>query len=89
MRRLEFHLQSRTRFSLLQPDTDKTVVEKQLQQKSAFDRWTQLRSFENGDGVLVRDFRSGRNWTTAVAIKVLGPVNYIVKMDEGQRWKST
>ena len=77
----------RTRFSLLQPDTEKTVVEKQLQQKSAFDRRTRLRSFENGDRVLVRDFRSGRNWTTAVVIEVLGPVTYIVQTDEGQRWK--
>ena len=73
----------RTRFSLLQPDMERSVVEKQ---KASVDRRARSREFSEGDRVMVRDYRSGTNWIPAV-VEVLGPVTYIVETDTGQRWK--
>lgn len=77
----------RTRFSLLQPDAENSVLENQDRQKSSFDRRSRSRSFVEGDRVMVRNFRSGPDWVPAVVIEVLGPVTYIVETDYGQHWK--
>ena len=77
----------RTRLSLLQPNPENSVMEKQDRQKSSFDRRSRSRNFVEGDRVMVRDFRSGPNWVPAVIVEVLGPVTYIVETDHGQHWK--
>ena len=85
--KLLMHRELRTRFTLLQPDTERSVLEKQGQQKALVDRRARPREFSEGDRVMVRDYRSGTNWIPAVVVEVLGPVTYIVETDTGQRWK--
>ena len=77
----------KTRFSLLRPDTERSVVEKQCQQKASVACHTRPREFSEGDRVMVRDYRSGTNWIPAVVVEILGPMTYIVETDTGQRWK--
>ena len=63
----------RTRLSLLRPDREKTVMDKQAKQKSAHDRRAKLRQWIVGDQVLVRNHREGLDWIPAVIVEVLGP----------------
>ena len=75
----------RTRFSLLVPSTEKTVLDKQSLQKSAsHDRRSRARQFNVGDRVLVRNLRSGPDWIPATNVEVLGPVTYIIEAERGQ-----
>ena len=85
--KLLVHRELRTRFNLLQPDVENSVVKGQHQQKSSFDRRSRFRTVRVGDRVLVRDFRSSDKWIPAVVVEELGPVTFIVETDEGQRWK--
>ncbi len=75
----------RTRFNLLQPDCEKSVLDKQSQHKSAHDRRSRPREWEVGDRVMVRNLRPGPDWVPGVIREVL--VTYIVETDEGMRWK--
>ena len=78
----------RTRFSLLLPNTEQSVMEKQSVQKSSHDRRSRLREFIVGDRVLVRNHRPGPDWIPGTIIEVLGPVTYTVEIEDGgQRWK--
>ena len=78
----------RTRFSLLLPNTEQSVMEKQSVQKSSHDRRSRSREFIVGDRVLVRNHRPGPDWIPGTIIEVLGPVTYIVEIVEGgQHWK--
>ena len=77
----------RTRFSLLQPECEKTVLDKQVRQKLAHDRRSQCREWVLGDRVMVRSFQPGPDWIPGRVQEVLGPVTYIVTTDEGHRWK--
>ena len=62
----------RTRFSLLQPDREKSVADKQALQKSAHDRRARSRDWIIGDRVMARNLRPGP---------------YVVETEAGQRWK--
>ena len=78
----------RTRFSLLLPNTEQSVMEKQSAQKSSHDRRSRSREFIVGDRVLVRNHRPGPDWIPGTIIEVLGPVTFIVETEDGgQRWK--
>uniref|UniRef100_A0A1A8UU84 Gypsy retrotransposon integrase-like protein 1 n=1 Tax=Nothobranchius furzeri TaxID=105023 RepID=A0A1A8UU84_NOTFU len=72
--------QIRTRFSLLKPDLAKVVDGKQQKQKYYHDRpASTLRHLSEGDSVLIRNFRGGRErWTEGIVEKRLGPVTYWV-----------
>ena len=76
----------RTRLSLLQPDREKSVLDKQSQQKSAHDRRSQFREWTVGDRVMVCNLRPEPDWIPATIAEVLGPVTCIVDTDDGQRW---
>ena len=77
----------RTRFSLLQPDSEKTVLDKQAKQKAAHDRRSRPREWIVGDRVLARNLRPGPDWVPSKIVEVLGPVTYTIETDGGQRWK--
>ena len=72
---------------LIQPNTQKSVLNRQSAQKQSRDGQTGLRIWVIGDDVMVRDFRQGKSWTPAVVTKVLGPVTYLVETPEGHHWK--
>ena len=77
----------RTRLSLLQPNCERSVLEKQSLQKACHDRRSRPRNWVAGDRVLVRNHRDGPDWIPATIVDVLGPVTYIVETESGQRWK--
>ena len=77
----------RTRFSLLQPDREKSVADKQALQKSAHDRRAHSRDWIVGDRVMARNLRPGPDWVPSTIVEVLGPVTYVVETEAGQRWK--
>lgn len=77
----------RTRFTLLQPDTEKIVVDRQAHQKATHDRHSRQRQWSVGDRVLARNHRPGPDWIPSTVVEVLGPVTYTVETDEGHRWK--
>ena len=77
----------RTRLSLLRPDVNKSVRDRQTSQKVSHDRRARARSFVVGDRVLARNLRPGPDWIRGTIVEVLGPVTYIVEVDGGQRWK--
>lgn len=77
----------RTRLSLLRPNCEKSVLDKQTRQKSAHDRRCRHREWIAGDRVLVRNHRDGPDWIPGTIIEVLGPVTYIVQTDKGHKWK--
>ena len=85
--KLLFQRDLRTRLSLLQPSCEKSVLERQSQQKSAHDRRSHSRAWIAGDRVLVRNHRDGPDWIPGTIIEVLGPVTYLVETDSGQKWK--
>lgn len=76
-----------TRLDLLQPDPEKSVLNRQSSQKESHDGRTGLRTWTEGDNVMVRDFRQARSWTAAVIFRVLGPVTYLVETTDGLKWK--
>ena len=77
----------RTRFSLMQPDRNKTVVDKQAVQKSSHDSRAHHRDWIVGDRVMARNLRLGPDWVSCTIVEVLGPVTYVVETEDGQRWK--
>ena len=77
----------RTRLSLLRPDRENSVMEKQAKQKLAHDRRAKSREWIVGDRVLVRNHREGPDWIPATVIEVLGPVTYTVETEQGYKWK--
>ena len=57
-------------------------------QKSSHDRRSRAREFIVGDRVLARNHRPGPDWIPGTIVDVLGPVTYVVEIEEGgQRWK--
>ena len=77
----------RTRFSLLQPSHERSVLDKQALQKSAHDRRAYSRKWIVGDRVMARSLRPGPDCVPAVITEVLGPVTYVVETAEGLHWK--
>ena len=77
----------RTRFSLLQPDRDRTVADKQAVQKASHDRRAHSREWIVGDRAMARNLRPGADWVPCTIVEVLGPFTYLVDTDQGQRWK--
>ena len=77
----------RTRFDLLKPDLQRTVHNHQTRQKARHDRSAQLRQFNTGQSVMVRNFGSGANWIAGVIVRQEGPVTYVVEVSDGRLWK--
>ena len=77
----------RTRFSLLRPDHERFVVDKQATQKTMHDQRARSRAWIAGDRVMVRNLRPGPDWVSGTVVEVLGPVTYIIEVEDGSRWK--
>jgi len=76
----------RTRFDLMLPDREKTVVEKQSVQKEHKDRHSHERAWYVGEQVMARNLRPGPDWVPGVIVERLGPVTYLVEVDQ-RTWK--
>ena len=77
----------RTRFHLLQPSCEKSVLDRQAQQKLSHDQRARVREWNVGACVMVFSWRPGPDWIAGTVKEVLGPVTYIVETDDGHRWK--
>jgi len=86
---LFLHRNVRTRFDLLRPDREKWVTEKQALQKDYQDLHVRDRSWYVGERVMVQNFRpgSGAAWIPGVVMERLGPVTYLVDVNNDQIWK--
>ena len=79
--------QLKTRLDLVLPDITKQVEHAQMSQKQCHDGHSTTRSFQQGDKVLVRNYRSHPSWLPGIVKGVLGPVSYQVELKDGQLWK--
>lgn len=74
--------QLRTRLTLLRPDQEATIRQKQRQQKEQHDHDSkQLRTFQPGDHVAVRQFRGPEKWVPGIIVQSLGTVGYMVNIN--------
>ena len=77
----------RTRLDLLRPSRDQHVSSKQAQQKADHDKHAHPRAFHIGQNVMARNLRPGAPWLPGVVVERLGPLTYLVQVDNGQLWK--
>lgn len=78
----------RTRFDLLRPDYERKVCEKRAKQVAHHNQHAKMRQFHVGQKVMVKDMRpTDTKWIPGVDIKQLGPVSYLVKVEQGLHWK--
>ena len=77
----------RTRLDLLKPDVGTRVRAQQELHKSYHDRHSNFRSFDIGEGVWTKNFRDGPPWLKGVIADRLGPVSYLVRMEDGALWR--
>ena len=72
----------RTKLDLLLPDVQQSVTERQAAQVAG--KQTSVREFDVDGKVLVRNYGDkSRKWISAVVLKRLGPVGYLVKTANG------
>ena len=75
----------RSRLDLLQPNSKRTVQDRQMQQaKRACDR--KLCHFAVGQTVLARSYRGHRKWVPATVKEWHSPLSYTVKVASGAVW---
>ena len=84
---LMFMRQIRKRFDLLRPSTQTQVVTKQAQQKTNHDRHSRTRHLSVGESVLVRDFVHHPKWKEGKIASQLGPLTYLIILEDGRKWK--
>ena len=77
----------RTRLDLLKPDVAVYVGKKQAQQKLDHDNSRVIRTFTIGQKVMAKNFRDGPKWVPGVISKILGPLSYLVQMEDGLMWR--
>ncbi|XP_031564910.1 uncharacterized protein LOC116300226 [Actinia tenebrosa] len=75
----------RSRLDLMKPDVKSTVQQKQM--KKALEKKTPIRLFDNGQPVIVRDYRGQDKWVNGTINTQLGPLMYEVKTDAGSYWR--
>jgi hypothetical protein len=77
----------RTRFDLLKPNLERQVCEKQAAQKLHHDKHVRQRDFVIGQQVMARNLRQGPAWVPGRITEQLGPVTFVVSVNNGQTWK--
>ena len=71
----------RTRLTLIHPDLNSTVLNKQSKQVAG--HW---REFYAGERVAVRDVRALR-WLFGTVVERTGPKSYVIQLEDGRVWK--
>lgn len=84
---LMFRRDLRTRLHLINPDVGAHVRRQQAKQKTYHDCHCTARDFCIGQSVWARNFREGSPWIRAVVSDKLGPVTYLVHLENGDYWK--
>ena len=74
----------RSRLQQLLPDLSTRVEAKQAAQKCNHDGHTNLRVFQIGDPVFVRNFTNGPTWISGKIKEKRGPLSYTVTLSDGR-----
>ncbi|XP_041863718.1 uncharacterized protein K02A2.6-like [Melanotaenia boesemani] len=74
----------RSVLDLVVPDIKTRVQQKQFRQKVNHDKHRKLRSFAQGDDVLVRNYSYGPKWIPGVIHDITRPVSYSVRVGGGK-----
>ena len=74
----------RSHLDFLFPSVAQGVQQSQERQKTNHDQHVQSRTFQVGDEVYVVNHRGSPKWLPGVVVKLLGPLNLIVKVKGGQ-----
>ena len=74
----------RTRLDLVKPHTAEHVEKKQRQQKSKHDATARVRTFQMGDHVWFKNFRSGEQWIPGSITGKVGNVTFSVQLNDGR-----
>ena len=77
----------RTRLDLVMPEVAERVHTKQTQQKEYHDRHSQAQKLDVNQPVWARSFREGPQWVAVVVQDRLGPVSYLIRLDDGSLWR--
>ena len=77
----------RTRMHLIAPDVGEHVRDQQDRQQRHHDQHSRTRGFSVGTSVWARNFRDGSCWVKAVIADQLGPVSYLVQLENGDYWR--
>jgi hypothetical protein len=85
--RLFMQRELRTRFSLLRPNVDNFVLNKQSTEKAAHDKSSAPREFYTGESVHVKDLVKPNTWWPGVITQRTAPKSYIVTLTDGRCWK--
>ena len=83
---LLFKRNLRCRLDLLQPDL-KTVVEKKQEAQAKSKSSRRMREFQLDQRVSIRNFSDNRKWVTGVVQSRIGPLTYLVKLQDGRLCK--
>lgn len=76
----------RSRLDLLQPNSRRTVQDRQLQQAQRACEG-KLRHFAIGQSVLARSYRGDHKWVRAIVKERHGPLSYTVEVASGVIWR--
>jgi len=74
----------RSKLDLLKPELSRSGKRKQQKQKENHDGYTELKSFQVGDTVYVKDFPNGKDWLPGEVVKIQGPLSYHVQLTDGR-----
>ena len=77
----------RTRLDMLRPNLEMKVYTELAKQKQRHDEHSKERNFKTGDTVWARDFRGSTKWVSGIIIQSIGPVSYMIQLQDGQVWK--
>ena len=84
---LMFGRNLRTRLDLLRPEVGVRVSERQEQQQQRHNQHCQHRELSLEQLVWVRNWRVGARWLKAKVQKQLGPLTYLVQLENGECWR--
>ena len=84
---LMFGRNIRTQLDLLRPEVGVRVSERQEQQQQRHNQHCQHRELSLEQLVWVRNWRAGARWLKAKVQKQLGPLTYLVQLENGECWR--
>ena len=77
----------RTRLDLVRPSTENEVLTHQAYQVQGKDRHACVREFQEGEKVMVKNYRSGKSWLPGRVLQRTGPLSYRVEVHEHVNWR--
>ena len=77
----------RTKLDFLHLSLERQVRDRQVSRKLKHDIHDRQRVYENGDGVMARNFRPGPRWIPGRVCRTIGLHQYLVRMQDGNMWR--